>query len=89
MDIMLGWALVALIIGCAVVYSVRAAPAGDRPAEPRRRRQRRLPSTLRSVHAVPEREDHPQLPTRHRRDGGKLPPVGSNGSNGEALLDQG
>jgi hypothetical protein len=38
MDIMLGWALVVLIIGCVVVYTVRAAPAGDRPAEPRRRR---------------------------------------------------
>ena len=38
MNIMLGWALVVLIIGCAVAYSVRAAPANDRPAEPRRRR---------------------------------------------------
>ena len=39
MDIMLGWALVVLIIGCAVAYGVvRAAPASDRPAEPRRRR---------------------------------------------------
>src|SRR6516165_9170408 len=39
-------------------------------------------------HAVPERED-PPLPIRRRRDGRKLPPDGSNGSDGEALLDQG
>ena len=37
-NIMLGWALVVLIIGCVVVYGVRAAPANDRPTEPRRRR---------------------------------------------------
>jgi hypothetical protein len=40
--------------------------------------------------AVPEREDL-QLPIRCRRDGGELiaPPDGSNGSDVEALLDQG
>lgn len=51
----------------------------------RRSRQRRLPSTLCSVHAVPEHED-PQLPTRHRRDGGKLPPVGSNAATAKPCL---
>jgi hypothetical protein len=38
MDMMLGWALVVLIIGCVVVYGARAQTASDRPAEPRRRR---------------------------------------------------
>ena len=40
--------------------------------------------------AVPEREVL-HLPIRRRRDGGKLiaPPDGSNGSDVEALLDQG
>jgi hypothetical protein len=37
-NIMLGWALVVLIVGCVVVYGVRAAPTNDRPTEPRRRR---------------------------------------------------
>jgi hypothetical protein len=34
MDTMLGWALVVLIIGGVVVYSVRAEAASNRPAEP-------------------------------------------------------
>jgi hypothetical protein len=38
MDMVLGCALVFLIIGGVVVYGVRAETAGDRPAEPRRRR---------------------------------------------------
>ena len=38
MDVMLGSALVVLIVGCVVVYGVRAETASDRPAEPRRRR---------------------------------------------------
>jgi hypothetical protein len=38
MDVMLGWALVVLIIGGVVVYSVKAETAGDRSAGPRRRR---------------------------------------------------
>jgi len=38
MDMMLGWVLVVLVIGCVVVYGVRAETANDRPAEPRRRR---------------------------------------------------
>jgi len=38
MDIMLASALVLLIVGCVVGYSVRAETASDRPAEPRRRR---------------------------------------------------
>jgi len=36
MDVMLGWVLVVLIIGCVVVYGVRAETASDRPEEPRR-----------------------------------------------------
>jgi formate hydrogenlyase subunit 3/multisubunit Na+/H+ antiporter MnhD subunit len=38
MDIVLAWALVILIVGCVVGYSVRATTASTRPAEPRRRR---------------------------------------------------
>src|SRR6516164_6394670 len=39
MDMMLGWVLVVLIIGCVVVYGVRTQTASDRPSEPRRRSQ--------------------------------------------------
>jgi len=38
MDMMLGWVLVVLIIGCVVVYGVRTQTVSDRPSEPRRRR---------------------------------------------------
>jgi hypothetical protein len=48
----------------------------------------KLPELLSHEQAVLEREDL-QLPIRRRRDGGDLPPDGSNGGNGEALLDQG
>jgi len=37
MDVMLGWALVVLIIGCVVVYGARSETASG-PEEPRRRR---------------------------------------------------
>lgn len=36
--VMLGWALVVLILGGVVIYGVRAEPANNRFAEPRRRR---------------------------------------------------
>ena len=36
--VMLGWVLVVLIVGYAFVYRVRAQPANNRPAGPRRRR---------------------------------------------------
>jgi hypothetical protein len=38
MDMMLGWALVVLIVGCVVVYRVRAEAADDRLTESHRRR---------------------------------------------------